>query len=94
MTRLAALLLLCSPAYAANCAPRHVVLERLETMYSERLQAGWVGTYLGRANLYELYASKQTGTSTITRTSPTGETCIVAAGTDFYTVESVDGDPL
>lgn len=94
MIRLAAFLaILGSPAYAA-CALRDVVTDRLADRYGETLRAGWLGTYQGQPYLFELWASSETGTSTITRTSPARMTCVIAAGTDFYAVDVVDGDPL
>ena len=63
-----------------NCAPREMVLERLADKYGETRQS--VG--LGANNaVIEVFASTETGSWTITVTSPNGITCLVASGQSY-----------
>jgi len=63
-----------------NCADRARVIERLATAYGESRQS--IG--LGANNaVIEVFASTETGTWTITVTSPAGMTCLVASGQAF-----------
>ena len=67
-----------------NCAPRDTVVERLAQGYGETRQS--VG--LGRDNsMVEVFASRQSGSWTITVTSPTGLTCLIASGQSFEPLE-------
>ena len=59
-----------------NCAPREAVVERLATKYGESRQS--IG--LGQQGMIETFASANTGTWTITVTTPNGVTCLVASG--------------
>lgn len=63
-----------------SCAPRDRVIDRLEDQYGEELQSIGLGA---RGELIEQWASTTTGTWTITATKPSGQTCLVASGTDF-----------
>jgi len=66
-----------------NCAPRDAVIERLAERYGETRQS--VG--LGANNaVVEVFASDETGSWTITVTSPNGLTCLVASGQSFEEV--------
>jgi len=60
-----------------NCAPREAVVERLATTYGESRQSIGLGE---RGVMIETFASANTGTWTITVTSPNGQTCLVASG--------------
>jgi hypothetical protein len=63
-----------------NCAPREVVVTRLAEGYGETRQS--IG--LGANNaVVEVFASDETGSWTITVTSPGGVTCLVASGQAF-----------
>ena len=63
-----------------NCAPRDVVVDRLADRYGESRQS--IG--LGANNaVVEVFASSETGTWTITVTTPQGLTCLVASGQAF-----------
>lgn len=59
-----------------KCAPREAVIERLSTTYGESRKS--IG--LGEQGMIETFASADTGTWTITVTSPNGQTCLVASG--------------
>ena len=76
----AALTLTAGGALANVCADHAVVMERLADGYGESRQS--IG--LGANNaVVEVYASLETGTWTITVTTPGGPTCLVASGSNF-----------
>ena len=60
-----------------NCAPREAVVERLANTYGESRQSIGLGE---RGMVIETFASQDTGTWTITVTTPNGLTCLVASG--------------
>lgn len=87
-----AMILATSHAFAQqqnrNCADRARVVERLAEAYGESRQS--IG--LGANNaVIEVFASTETGTWTITVTSPAGLTCLIASGQAF---EATGGDLL
>lgn len=59
------------------CAPRESVVGRLASQYGESRQSIGMGE---RGMVIETFASSDTGTWTITMTSPVGITCLVASG--------------
>ena len=60
-----------------NCGAREAVVQRLSETYGETRQS--IG--LGPDNrVVEVFASEETGTWTITVTTPNGVTCLVASG--------------
>lgn len=67
----------------ANCGPRDRVVAELAERYGETRHG--LGL-LGSSSVMELFASDQTGTWTITVTSGTGVTCLVAAGQNYETL--------
>lgn len=67
----------------SNCAPRPMVIERLAQSYGETRQTIGLGA---RGVLIETFASPDTGTWTITATSPDGMTCLVASGQSFEAI--------
>ncbi|KAE9630063.1 hypothetical protein FEE96_05645 [Parasedimentitalea maritima] len=60
-----------------KCAPRDAVIERLANTYGESRQSIGLGE---QGMVIETFASSSTGTWTITVTTPTGQTCLVASG--------------
>jgi len=60
-----------------NCAPREAVVDRLATTYGESRQSIGLGE---QGVMIETFASANTGTWTITVTTPNGQTCLVASG--------------
>ncbi len=72
------------PAWAANCADRSTVVERLERKFSETLTVGGLQNNRQASTLVEIWSSAETGTFTILITRPDGVSCVVAAGTDFF----------
>ncbi|MGA9253782.1 MAG: hypothetical protein WBV78_17315 [Roseobacter sp.] len=63
-----------------NCGPREAVVDRLAEGYGETRQS--IG--LGANNaVVEVFASQETGSWTITVTTPNGLTCLVASGQSF-----------
>ncbi|MFY0596864.1 MAG: hypothetical protein JXQ85_10575 [Cognatishimia sp.] len=80
------LAVIATPVSAQNqrhCAPRDTVVERLAAGYGETRQSVGIG---GDNSLVEVYASTESGSWTITVTSPAGLTCLVAAGQSFETL--------
>ncbi|ATF19603.1 MULTISPECIES: hypothetical protein [Phaeobacter] len=80
---LAALALMALPAVAQtsnNCAPRDQVVKRLAERYGESRQSIGIGQ---RGVVMETFASADTGSWTITITTPGGVTCLVASGQSY-----------
>ena len=87
MTSCAALaFLLTGPAIAQSgpkCAPREMVVDRLAKKFGETRQS--IG--LGANNaVVEVFASDTSGSWTITVTSASGMTCLVASGQAYETM--------
>jgi hypothetical protein len=75
---------------APMCSPREDVLEMLEGKYKESPIA------LGITNdggLLEVFSTDGGETWTIIVTSPRGESCLVAVGEDWHTIENLVEDP-
>jgi hypothetical protein len=68
---------------ARNCAPRESVVDRLAEGYGETRQSMGLGA---NNAVIEVFASAETGTWTITVTTPNGLTCLVASGQSFETL--------
>ncbi|MEM6940372.1 MAG: hypothetical protein AAF943_02015 [Pseudomonadota bacterium] len=68
-----------------NCGPRDAVLERLAEGYGETRQSVGLGS---NNSMVEVFASNETGTWTITVTSPNGLTCLVASGQSYEAIEA------
>lgn len=68
---------------ARNCAPREAVVDRLAEGYGETRQSMGLGA---NNAVVEVFASDETGTWTITVTTPNGLTCLVASGQSFETL--------
>ncbi len=64
-------------AQGRNCAPRDIVVERLASKYGESRQSMGLGA---NNAVIEVFASDASGTWTITVTSASGLTCLVASG--------------
>ena len=79
-----ALCVLTGPAYAANCAARDTVVERLKSKYSESFIAGGLQQSRGQSAMMEVWSSPETGTFTVLVTTPAGISCILTHGTDFF----------
>lgn len=67
-------------AQSRHCGPRAAVIERLADGYGETRQS--VGLAANNA-VVEVFASHETGTWTITVTTASGMTCLVASGRNF-----------
>lgn len=79
-------LLQATPIAAQNmlCAEREMVVNELTSRYGEQVR----GMGLAHQNrIVEVFVSEETGTWTITVTSPNGTTCLMAAGQHFATME-------
>ncbi|CUH38832.1 hypothetical protein JSE7799_01550 [Jannaschia seosinensis] len=68
-------------AQGAGCAPRDVVVDRLDRTYGE-VYAG--GGLRGRHAIFEIWISAEDGTWTILMTRPDGIACVMAAGTNWH----------
>ena len=95
MIRLAAALALLATPVAAEtqCAPRPVVVAALTEKFGETRHA--IGLN-GGGNVIEVYGNLETGSWTITVTSPQGITCLVADGSAFVLTADPappEGDP-
>ena len=75
-------------AQQRQCADRTMVLERLAEAYGESRQS--IGLAANNS-VIEMFASTETGTWTITVTSPAGVTCLVASGQAY---EATPGELL
>ena len=71
-----------------NCAERELIVERLASAYGESRQSIGLGA---NNSVVEVFASDETGTWTITVTTPEGTTCLVASGQAY---EATQGDLL
>ena len=60
-----------------NCGNREVVVDRLSSKYGESRQSIGMAP---KGRVVEVFASLETGTWTITVTTPNGITCLVASG--------------
>ena len=71
-------------AQGQNCGTRDKVVERLSSKYGESRQSIGMAP---KGRVVEIYASLETGTWTITVTTPNGITCLVASGQSFENLE-------
>lgn len=71
-------------AFAANCAPRDIVVERLASNYTEHLAARGLQEAADKTMVLEIWASEDTGTFTVLMTNAHGITCVMAAGTHWF----------
>ena len=69
-----------------NCAERDQVVNRLAEGYGETRQSIGLGA---NNSIVEVFASKETGSWTITATSPAGVTCLVATGQAFEETKEI-----
>lgn len=67
-------------AQSNNCHSHELVVERLAERYGESRQS--IGLAANNS-VVEVFASMETGTWTITVTTPGGPTCLVASGDGF-----------
>jgi hypothetical protein len=85
--------LIASPLYAApQCNQRAAVMAHLAEKYGETPRAAGLAA---NSTVMELLASDETGSWTITVTTPDGMTCLIASGQNFEAMEApkpgVDG---
>lgn len=67
-------------AQRQNCAPRELVVKRLAEKYGESRQSIGMGQ---QGMVMETFASNESGSWTITVTTPNGMTCLVASGQSY-----------
>jgi hypothetical protein len=77
---------------SGSCALRQHVVARLASAYGETRQSIGLGA---NNQVVEVFASLETGTWTITVTTPNGLTCLVASGQAYETLDekAAAGDP-
>lgn len=80
---LAAMMNAAQAQQARNCGPRDIVVNRLAEGYGETRQSMGLGA---NNSVIEVFASEESGTWTITVTTPNGLTCLVASGQAFETL--------
>lgn len=81
-------------AQSAQCAPREVVVQRLNEAYGETRQSMGLGA---NNAVVEVFASDTSGSWTITVTGPRGITCLIAAGQAFEAMAEAlppDSEPM
>jgi len=71
---------------ARNCGPRDTVVNRLADGYGETRKSMGLGA---NNSVVEVFASAESGTWTITVTTPNGLTCLVASGQAFEELAEV-----
>ncbi|MGB3408544.1 MAG: hypothetical protein WBA67_13750 [Jannaschia sp.] len=67
-------------AQMQSCAPRDVVVSRLNKSYGENFSGGGLQ---GNSAVIEVWTSPEDGTWTILMTRSDGISCVMAAGTDW-----------
>lgn len=72
------------PAFANACAPREVITDRLSEKYKETLSSGGLQTGQQTGTMLEIWTSNETGTFTVLITHPTGVSCVVATGEEYF----------
>ena len=81
-----------STAAAEDCAPRTTVVQRLGGGHGEVVVANGLVNQMvyGTSHnaIVEVWSNDETGSFTITITHPSGFSCVVTSGTDFYLVRS------
>ena len=97
ITALFATVVLATSANAVPCGPRDALVEKLQSKYSETLSSGGLQGKNALQTIVEVWSSEKTGTFTVIVTTPKGMSCILAAGTEYFTQdattepEGVDG---
>lgn len=71
-------------AQGQNCGARDTVVERLATKYGESRQSIGMAP---KGRVIEVFASRETGTWTITVTMPNGVMCLVASGQAYEALD-------
>ena len=64
-----------------TCAPRDIIINKLETGYNEALVGGGLS---GSRQLLEVWSSPDSGSFTILLTQANGTSCILAAGQNWH----------
>jgi len=77
-------------AQGRNCGDRALIVERLESKYGEARTAAGLTTQNG---MVEIFASDDSGSWTILITTPSGQSCLVAAGESWQDEAPVKATP-
>lgn len=81
-----------TPAWAQGmiCGSREAVKDRLTNYFSETR----VGFGMGSGgNVVEIWANLDTGSWTVTITTPNGMTCLIRSGQSFELLDPLNGKP-
>ncbi len=70
------------------CGTRDSVVEKLGEKYGEVRRGGGLA---GPSAIFEVWASEETGTWTILKTTPNGLTCVMAVGDDWQSDVLIPG---
>ena len=73
------------------CGTRDAVVAQLGDKYGEARHGGGLA---GPTAIFEVWASEETGTWTILKTTPNGLTCVMAVGDDWQEDTSPPGGPV
>lgn len=84
---------LAPPAAAQNCAPRELITRRLSADFQEQLKAGGLQVRQNVETLLEIWASSESGSFTVLISLPTGISCILAAGENFFVLSEKPEPP-
>ena len=84
LTLSAVLTLTGSSVFAANCAKRDQIVDRLQSKYTETLTGRGIQGSNDKTMILEIWASPETGTYTVLLTSAQGISCVMAAGTHWF----------
>ncbi|MFC4218395.1 hypothetical protein [Pseudophaeobacter arcticus] len=74
------------PALAVTCAPREGLVQHLQTAFSESLSSAGLQNSQPVDTMIEIWSSADNGTFTVLVTYPSGISCIVAAGQNYFNV--------
>lgn len=69
---------------SASCGAREVLIQGLESKYSEKLAARGLQQNARGSAIVEIWASEDSGTFTVLMTNANGQSCIMASGTHWF----------
>lgn len=80
-----------SPGIAATCAPYERIAERLTTKFDEHVVSQGLGEAQGITIIVEVWVSTDQSTWTIITIYPNGQSCFVASGHSWLSVNHIPG---
>ncbi|MCD9147084.1 hypothetical protein [Pseudophaeobacter flagellatus] len=81
------------PALAASCAPREGLVQQLQASFSESLSSAGLQNSQPFDTMIEIWSSADSGTFTVLVTYPSGISCIVASGQNYFKVTKSGSEP-